>query len=198
MVYWRDHGSAGLCMIDHKLASCQRAATRIDTALPGSLVVPAEQDVLDCLVVNLSATGAGIVCAEPPPRHTYVVLRLEGLGDLEGVSAWFRDGQLGIEFLAPLENSSDVLDRLSRWIYADTPTTQADFMMESGTFTDCQGQVHPCVIASYSCRQLQVRTPARPALGSIVRLGKATGRVLNHGVDGILVQHLTTTIEGGS
>lgn len=101
-------------MFERKWAPCQRADNRIETALAGSLIVPAEEDVLDCLVINLSATGAGIVCDEPPPRHTYVVLRLDGLGDIEGVSAWFSEGQLGVEFLAPLQGSTEILDRLSR------------------------------------------------------------------------------------
>ena len=185
-------------MSERKLASCQRVSARIDTALAGSLVLPAEEDVLDCLVINLSATGAGIVCAEPPPKHTYVVLRLDGLGDIEGVSAWFSEGQLGIEFLAPLEGSTEILHRLSRWIFADTPSTQDGSLMDAGVFRDCEGRVHPCIIASYSCRQVQMRTPARPAVGSIIRFGKATGRVVSHGADGILFQHLTTTIAGRS
>ena len=185
-------------MLERKLASCQRVSARIETALAGSLIVPAEEDVLDCLVVNLSASGAGIVCAEPPPRHTYVVLRLDGLGDIEGVSAWFSEGQLGIEFLAPLEGSAEIMNRLSRWIYADTPSTQDGPLMDAGVFKDCNGQVHPCAIASYSCRQVQMRTSARPVVGTIVRFGKATGRVLSHEADGILVQHLATTVAGGS
>ena len=178
-------------------ASCQRVSLRVDVALAATLFVPAEEDVMDCLVINLSATGAGIVCAEPPPKHTYVRLRLEGLGELEGVSAWYSEGQLGIEFLDHLEGSADILSRLARWIHADTPARSDATMGSADTLSDSDGHIHPCVIANYGCRELQLRTPARPAKGTIVRLGKARGRVLRHLPDGILVQHLIASLDGG-
>lgn len=150
-------------MINHKQRPHQRVASRISTTLTGSLIVPAEDDVLSCVVVNLSATGAGVICAEPPPTHTYVVLRVDRLGDLEGVSAWFGRGLLGIEFLAPLDNGAEISDRLSRWLNNTTSRTGHE------------GEV-PCVIAPHSRLEVREVNPAQAASGSIKMLGRMTGQ----------------------
>ena len=73
---------------------------------------------MPCRVTNLSTSGAGIICDEPPPRHSFVILRIPGLGDIDGVTAWFRDGQLGLRFLDELDGFDDVRTRLARWIYS--------------------------------------------------------------------------------
>lgn len=150
-------------MIDLEQRPRQRAATRISTTLTGSLIVPAEDDILDCVVVNLSATGAGVICAEPPPTHTYVVLRVDGLGDVEGVTAWFGGGQLGIEFLASLDNCAEFADRLSRWLFTATPGTHHE------------GEL-PCAIAPHSRLEVSEHNPAQSASGSIEMLGRTTGQ----------------------
>ena len=172
-------------------SSCQRVAPRVLTELSGKLVVPAEDTVMPCRVTNLSASGAGIICEEPPPRHSFVILRIRGLGDLDCVTAWFRDGQLGLRFLDELDGFEDVRTRLARWIYSGAPrAAQPGWHLDEslGVLVDEDGNAVSSTVEGFD-GGIVLRTTARPPMTTRVRLGKLVGTVVRHVENGIVVQH---------
>lgn len=80
------------------------------------LHVPAEQEHLSCVIHDISAGGAGLLCDTPPPPHTYAELELPDFGRLACVSAWYRDGLFGVRFLAALDPEDKTAEKLERWI----------------------------------------------------------------------------------
>src|SRR5579872_4751634 len=77
----------------------QRENERIAITLAGKLFLPAEEATLDCTVVNLSVSGAGLYCPEPPPLDAFVILYVHGFGRYEGVTTRFVKGELGLKFI---------------------------------------------------------------------------------------------------
>ena len=77
----------------------QREHDRVVTSLSGQLFVPAEDIYIDCEILNLSLGGAGIRCDEPPPLHTFVMLKIDGFGQYESVATRYIEGELGLRFI---------------------------------------------------------------------------------------------------
>ena len=72
---------------------------RVAATLTGQLFVPAEDIHIDCEILNLSLGGAGIRCDEPPPLHTFVMLKIDGFGRYESVATRYIEGELGLRFV---------------------------------------------------------------------------------------------------
>jgi PilZ domain len=68
-------------------------------------LIPAENMRLPCIIANISATGAKIVCDAIPPQNSKVVLFIRGGLSIEAVTGWYKDGQLGLRFTTPQETS---------------------------------------------------------------------------------------------
>src|SRR5579871_5720808 len=62
------------------------------------LIIPREYITLPCRVVNLSEGGAGIVCDVVPRAATRIKLVMKDGRVFDGVTAWYEDGQLGLNF----------------------------------------------------------------------------------------------------
>ena len=77
----------------------QRSDVRIMTSLAAKLIFPAEQLELDCEVKNVSLGGAGVCCDEPPPLDSFIILRIDGLGEFACVATRFANNELGLKFV---------------------------------------------------------------------------------------------------
>jgi hypothetical protein len=97
-------------------AAHTRLQPRNPTSISAVLHVPAEREHLNCVVQDISDSGAGLLCDTPPPPHTYAELYLPDFGRLECVSAWFRDGLFGVRFLATLNPADETAEKLRHWI----------------------------------------------------------------------------------
>ena len=62
------------------------------------LIIPSEYITLPCRVRNLSAGGACIECDVVPRAATKIKLVMHDGRVFDGVTAWFEDGQLGLNF----------------------------------------------------------------------------------------------------
>lgn len=54
-------------------------------------------------LVNVSASGAMVICSEIPHIGELMALQLPDRGPVPGVVCWARDGRIGIHFAAPLK-----------------------------------------------------------------------------------------------
>jgi PilZ domain len=66
-------------------------------------LIPAENMRLPCVVANISAAGAKIVCDAIPPENTKVILFFKGGLSIEAVTTWYTEGTLGLRFTTPRE-----------------------------------------------------------------------------------------------
>jgi hypothetical protein len=184
-------------------ASEQRAAERVNVRLEGKLFVPAEEITFDCLIVDLSAGGAGIYCEEPPPLNTFVVLYINGFGRFEGVATRFVKGELGLRFVCKDARRKRLEEDLSGYVkegllgmtrlrrfQRSRPRAPIDH------FIRANGKVVPCELLDISLQGVSLRTKVHPPIGEIVELGATKGWVIRHFDDCIGVQFLQRPIPG--
>jgi hypothetical protein len=174
----------------------QRAYERIATALVGKFFVPAEEVTLDCQVINLSAGGAGVKCAEPPPLNTFVVLYIDGFGRFECVATRFVDGELGLRFVCKEAKRQRLLRDLSSYVNSGATTDTKlrrhprNASVSVGYFSRPSGESVRCDVLDISLQGVSLRTDSRPPLGEIINLGRTWGRVIRHHQDGIALQFI--------
>jgi hypothetical protein len=174
----------------------QRADERISTALAGKLFVPAEDIDLDCQVTNLSAGGAGVQCAEPPPLDTFIVLYVEWFGRFECVTTRFVENELGLKFVCEEAKRQRLLQDLAAYASGRTvnatrlrqyPRSSSNFR---GHFRRQNGELESCSVINVSLQGVSLRSKVRPPVGETVEFGLIQGRVVRHHGDGFSLQFL--------
>jgi hypothetical protein len=173
----------------------RRGAERVSAQLEGKLFVPAEERTVDCTIVNLSVSGAGIHCEEPPPLDAFVVLYVDGFGRFEGVATRYCDGELGLKFVCKeakrkrLEQDLEVFVRegMSGVTHLHRDRRAAGARIDY--FIICaDGSKASCSLADISLQSMTLKTLARPAIGEPILLGNTKGWVVAHHQQGIDVQ----------
>jgi len=69
----------------------------------GQLVIPSENCTLPCVIVNISAGGAKVLCDAIPVSGTKVILIFTNGNCFEAVTTRYADGELGLQFATPAE-----------------------------------------------------------------------------------------------
>lgn len=64
----------------------------------GELIIPSENMILPCRVVNISTGGAKVMCDAIPPSGSKITLVLSSGGRFEGVTTRYGKGELGLQF----------------------------------------------------------------------------------------------------
>lgn len=176
-------------------ASEQRTDDRIGVRLNGKLFVPAEDATFDCTIVDLSAGGAGIYCAQPPPLHTFVVLYIEGFGRFEGVATRYFEGELGLTFVFKDAKRKRLEQSLASYVKEGVlgvtrlrHFTRSAPRSQIGQFTRANGDVVACELLDISLQGVSLRTSVFPPIGEIIELGMTRGWVIRHFDDCIGVQ----------
>jgi hypothetical protein len=174
----------------------QRQYERIKLTLPAQMHIPAEQANLDCQVINISAGGAGIVCAEPPPLKTFIVLNIAGFGQFEGVTTRLVPGELGMNFTCPVTRARRLLRDLSGYIERGITTEELlrkdarSHSISFGHFYRANGEQISRAIINFSLTGASLRTASRPPIGEVINLGHTRGRVVRHDDHGFAVEFL--------
>lgn len=164
----------------------------------GKLFVPAEESSVDCQVENLSASGAGVRCLEPPPLQTYIVLYVDHFGRFEGVTTRLLEGRLGVRFVCTPAKQHLLEQDLVNYINSGAlPTasqrrhTRLAHSKTIGSFTRPNGIQVSCEVRDISLQGISLRTNARPPIGELINLGQTYGRVVRHQDDGIAVRFMS-------
>jgi len=64
----------------------------------GELIIPAENMILPCRVVNISAGGAKVMCDALPPSGSKITLVMSSGKRFAGVTTRYGQGELGLKF----------------------------------------------------------------------------------------------------
>jgi hypothetical protein len=173
----------------------RRGSERVSAQLDGRLYVPAEERELECTIVNLSVSGAGIHCEEPPPLDAFVVLYVDGFGRFDGVTTRYCEGELGLKFVckeAKRKRLEQDLEVFVREGMSGVTHLHRDRRAAAGerisVFICPDGSRASCSIADISMQSATLKTLARPAVGEAILLGNTKGWVVAHHEQGIDVQ----------
>jgi hypothetical protein len=172
----------------------RRRYEQVDIELPGKLSMLAEEDMIECLILNLCSSGARVSCKIPPLLQTYAVLYVNGFGSFECVSSRYVKENLDLRFvcnearqkrlIADIRNFVDEGVKLRR--RHDVPSTS------EMRFTRPNGEQFRCGIVDASPQRLLLRTSIQPPIGEIIHVGQTYGRVALHYRDGIAIKFLRT------
>jgi hypothetical protein len=67
----------------------------------GELIIPAENMILPCRIVNISAGGAKVMCDAIPPAGSKITLVMSSGKRFEGVTTRYGECELGLKFTIP-------------------------------------------------------------------------------------------------
>ena len=178
----------------------RRRYERVVTELPGKLSVLAEGDLIECLVLNLCSSGAGVSCETPPLLQTYVVLHVNGFGSFECVTSRHVKGKVDLRFVCKEARRRHLLADIQNFVEEGVRLRRRQNMPPTSEIrlTRPNGEQFRCDIEAASSQRLLLRTTVQPPVGEIVHVGQTYGRVALHYKEGIAIQFLRTTPDMGS
>jgi hypothetical protein len=172
----------------------RRGNERVSAQLEGKLFVPAEERTMDCTIVNLSVSGAGIQCEEPPPLDAFVVLYVDGFGRFDGVTTRYSEGELGLKFVCKeakrkrLEQDLEVFVREGMSGVTHLHRDRRAAGEPINVFICPDGSRASCTLMDISLQTATLKTLARPSIGEVILLGQTRAWVVRHHQQGIDVQ----------
>ncbi len=172
----------------------QRQYERIRVSFSGKLFVTAESSTVDCTVVDLSAGGAGVRCADAPPLHTFVVLYIDGMGRYEAVALRYVDRVLGLQFQCREAKRKRLIEKLNLYVQQGVTSVthlRAHERVRHASalfFTRPNGDQIRCDVLDISLQGMSLKTNGRPPIGELIQIGRTFGRVVRHHEQGIGVQ----------
>ncbi len=92
-----------------KQPSESRRFERTTVLWSGELVY--REQIVACVIVNISAGGAMVRVEDPAFLMTSVVLRNSRIGDLAAQVLWRQDGELGLKFADDPETVAEIIGR---------------------------------------------------------------------------------------
>lgn len=170
---------------------------RVSATLPAALFLPDSDREVPCVLIDISAEGAGLACRETFTASDRIVLYVAGFGRFDAQVARCADGVLGLrlpckaakrrrlmENIAVLERDGFLPERNDMRRGARTPS------LENGYFHRANGQLVRFDCLDVSLDGLSLLTNARPPVGEILFFGKNLGQVVRHHECGIAVVFL--------
>jgi hypothetical protein len=168
----------------------KRGYPRVPTAIPATILILTEEEAIDCLVTDLSASGAGIQYDRASPLTERVCrLDISWFGTFEGITT--RDGgnSFGVRFLIGEAERLHLLAKLTKFVEVGlSPTTDDDTIETLNPkllFKTTRGERHLCEVLNISLRGVYLKAQVRPPLGDLVRVGSMYGRINSHHEEGL-------------
>ncbi len=129
---------------------------------------------MDCTVVDLSVSGAGVLCDDAPPLSTFVILDIDGFGRYEAVTVRYVKGILGLRFQCSDEKRTRLISRLNLCI-SHGMTNQRDLSgHDRGSKTTVLHFVRPngdevsCEVLAISAEEVSIKTRERPPINELI------------------------------
>ena len=180
-----------------RMARERREYERVSVAVPGILSVPTEPTVRKCTVIDLSAGGARLKYDDAPPAPDRIAaLAIEGFGIFEGITVWDCGTEYGMRFLFGESERQHLLQSLSAFVTGGLPAvtslrkSERWLQISHLCFVRPNGQQHLCDVSDISFYGVALKTPERPPLQELVKIGETYGQVVRHLEDGIAIEFL--------
>ena|ERR1019366_10021956 len=168
----------------------KRDYPRVPTSIPATISIFADHTTNDCLVTDLSASGAGIEYHHPsPPAERICRLEISWFGGFDGITT--RDGgtSFGVRFLFGEAERLYLLSKLTKFVEIGLSPGTDDDMIETIhprlLFKTASGQRHLCEVVNISLSGVIIKANVLPPLGELVKIGSMYGRVDSHHDEGL-------------
>jgi len=177
------------------VANDQRKYIRAQTRIVGNLSILSS--AFSCCVVDLSASGAGLVFDTEGPQPDMVgLLAIDGFGDFDGLTMRYSGSVLGFRFLVGEAERHHLLAKLT--VLAAEGFRSLNQLRECKRWpsmaqlcwTRSTGEKESCRVLNISLRGVSLESSVRPPVGEFLHLGMTYGRVIRHHEEGIAVQFL--------
>lgn len=165
---------------------------RLTVELSGRLFLPAVDETIECFVLNLCGSGAGVSCEKPAPLQTYAVLQVDGFGSFECVTSRHLKRQLDLRFICRDAKRTRILGDIANFVNEGVTLRWQRYKPSTSEIrlTRPNGEQFRSGIEKISSEGAWLRTAVRPPLGEIVYVGHTYGRVVQHHGAGIAIRFL--------
>lgn len=170
----------------------RRRDKRRKATLPGHVVHTGKGDDAPCILLDISPGGAAIICSPDFSPGDEVALSFEQLGKFQGTVVTGSGGRVSIKFDQNPRARRIVMEKIARFSQRHFKRPAAPAIRETvpSRFIWSDGRVSDCNIENISLTEASLRTPARPPMNDIIRIGLSSARVVSHHERGIAVEFL--------
>jgi hypothetical protein len=178
------------------MAADRRRHKRIAVTLLGRFMRQNRQEY-PCKLIDISVGGAAIVSPVAVPVGERIVAYFDHVGGLEGTVVREFDNGFALQFAATRHKREKLAARLT-WLANRSELGPAEERRHEritpknavSMLQLAEGIVLTCQVLDVSISGASVATPARPAIGTEVMLGKLRARVVRHHAQGLGLQFL--------
>ena len=175
--------------------TARREFQRIPVALDGKMFDASGAH--DCQILDLSAGGVRLCCADPTAVAGDLTLYVPGFGRYRASVIRRGDVEMSLRFAADGELILSLLKGLSGYVkgysFAQTKLRR-ETRIAAPIATVCRGMdgaAIPCEIINASMRGMSLAMAHRPQIGTLVTLGRTQVRVVRHHDQGIAIEYLS-------
>jgi PilZ domain len=181
-------------IIAQRSATDRRLHRRVEIALLGRFMRANRQEY-PCKLKDMSVGGAGIMSPVDVELEERIVVYFDELGGLEGAVARVFPGGFGMRLASTQHKREKIASQLTflvnRPFLGEFAERRHERIAPTNTpqsLTLADGIILSCHLLDISLSGASIATPARPALGTDVKLGKLSGKVMRHHGEGIGIQ----------
>ncbi|HTK79395.1 MAG TPA: PilZ domain-containing protein [Rhizomicrobium sp.] len=179
-----------------KARADRRGYRRVRVDFKGRLFVPGEERESVCSIVDMSPSGAQVVCEAVPPPNTPVVVYIDGFGRFEAtvvrpIKGEEAESAFGVKFNCSAMKRDRVAEQLAQYVdhgvVDETALRRHDRTPTKGLarFTRASGEIVNCEVLDLSLSGVSLATNLRPPIGEFVLIGQMAGQVVRHHETGI-------------
>lgn len=145
-----------------------------------------------CKIAGLSVDGALFITNERPPVGTNIIAYITSVGRTEGVVAGISPAGLLVRFNGTQAQKIRIQEQLGVPASAEHRRAPRVVLDNACSVLMANGESVPCVVRDISLTGAALLTALRPAVDSIVHIGRMKGRVVRHFEGGIGIEFIPT------
>lgn len=177
-----------------RVATDRRRHNRVPVVLLGRFMRPSKHE-FPCKMIDISVGGAALIVPVEPEIGEKIIAYFDQLGGLEGNVARVFAGGFAMQFTMTAHKREKLAATLMFFLNKhEQPSIEARrherIVPKTNTqaLTLTEGLTIACEVADMSISGASIITPARPAPGTIVKLGNLNARVIRHHERGIALE----------
>jgi hypothetical protein len=143
-----------------------------------------------CKIAGLSVDGALFITPERPPVGTGIIAYIASVGRTEGHVAGISPAGLLVRFNSTQAQKMRIREQLSVPATGEQRRAPRVVLQDAKSVLMANGESVACVVRDISLSGAALLTSLRPAVNSIVYIGRMKGRVVRHFEDGIAIEFI--------
>ena len=177
-----------------RAAADRRLHPRVPVVLLGRFMRASKYE-FPCKMIDVSVGGAAFMAPVEPEAGEKIIAYFDQLGGLEGTVARSFPGGFAMQFIMTAHKreklAATLMFMLNKHEQPGIESRRHERVVpknNSQTLTLAEGLIVSCDVLDMSLSGASIITPARPALGTMVKLGNMNARVARHHDRGIALE----------